>query len=177
MKDGSPLGPDEVTDFWKLYDAIAEWVRFADAKIGAVIAVAGVVLALTLNALSSLLGRACVNWLVVFLGLFTVLGLIGSASFCAAALWPRLNPKEDPASLIYFDHIAKRYPQPNASDYEADLKEAISQGQLATEIIHQVHSLAGVARTKYRLLAIATRLLLISIGVGTIAWLLTLLDH
>ncbi|MDQ7903066.1 hypothetical protein RB614_00840 [Phytohabitans sp. ZYX-F-186] len=92
---------------WKSLQQVNEWIRFADAKAGAVLAASGVLGALLVNAIPRLEDFKIHTTRAVLLALAIV--CIGVSSLLTLQiLAPRLRTGEA-RSLIYFDHVARRY--------------------------------------------------------------------
>lgn len=112
---------------------------------------------------------------------------VASAVQVVFALLPRLNRltgEDDRASLIYFGHIASRFPSDEdkairyktRSNYVAELVScAEDDEEFAAEIAEQVWVNAHIADQKHRHIYNATRLTLAAICIGFVAALLAVL--
>lgn len=151
---------------WKVLEHTNEWVRFADTKAAGALAASGVVGGLATNALlgtNNLSGSALV---LVVLGL---VGLLFAAGFAVWVLTPQLSVGE-PRSLLYFEHVARRYRQ-DADGHQQDLEALLQDDRaLSKQLANQIWANSTVARNKYcrgdwslRLFFASTSLL----GVGT----------
>lgn len=148
-------------------DRFSDWVRFADAKAGAVMVVLGV-------ALSDLLARA--GSLADAWQAKSLLGWIATVAFwlaCAlaaltlscvvSALFPRVTPREE--SLAYFGDVAK---YEDAGKYRKALLD-LPPDRLVDHIFTQAFDLARIARTKFERLRFAYRFVFIFLALWGIA--------
>ena len=134
---------------WKIYGAINEWIRFADAKAGAVLAANGVLVGATITALQGSSGFLHAHR---FTCAFVVLGLLCvviSTFFCLRCIQPSLSLKADPGnSLVYFGHIAGKY-KVNSRVYTDALHNKLhSPVDAMHEIGDQVWAVSQVANSK-----------------------------
>jgi hypothetical protein len=155
-------------DLWRIYGAISEWIRFSDAKAVAILAGGGVVLGLTLNRLVEALESTASFW-TVLIGLLTIAAMAVSAGFCMAALWPRLKTSEPATSLIYFEHIARRYAG-DRQEFTKAMRTMLSNGQTDDHLLDQIWEIARVARRKFFLVGRATMSIGAGLGLGVIGW-------
>jgi hypothetical protein len=71
-----------------------------------------------------------------------------SAACAVGSLWPRLRARHTPPSLIYFDHIARRYDR--AESYVDDLHAALATtGALTSEVGAQIWANSRITRRKF----------------------------
>ena len=150
-------------DAWAALDQIAQWGRFADAKAAVILASSGVLGGLLLSRPATA-GHEASTVRAIVLGAGLVAVALG-ALFSLRALQPRLRVQRvTPTSLVYFDHVARRYAG-SASDYVADFTAASADGALGQDVIGQVWANSMIARRKFRQVTIATWLL----GLGLVA--------
>lgn len=91
---------------WKALGLVIDWIKHAETEAGATLAATAV----TGGVLCNLAKDADTpsTWLIASAVLSTLTVLAGG--LCAGlVLWPRLRMKEDPTSLLYFHHIARRH--------------------------------------------------------------------
>lgn len=107
---GQELGdPDQA---WNVLRLVVDWIRHAETKAAAVIAADGVTGTVLYNLVKDRQDTPVL--LDVPTGLCAVFVVLSGV--CAGwSLVPRLWGRNDPTSLIYFDHVARRYG--SAGDY------------------------------------------------------------
>jgi Family of unknown function (DUF5706) len=154
-------------DAWAALDQLAQWIRFADAKAAVILASSGVLGGLLLaRPASAGHDAAAIRGIVLGVGLVAV---ALSALFSLRALQPRLRIRRvSPTSLLYFDHVARRYAG-NAAEYVGAFTGASADGALGQDVIGQVWANSVVARRKFRQVTVATWLLglgLVTAGVA-----------
>ena len=149
-----------IEDAWRLLNATNEWVRFADGKAAGSLAGAGVLAgALAQAGLSSHFDDA--SQLVV--GLWVVSGGFAplSAVLALYALTPTLRVGE-PTSLIYFEHVARRYSD-DATGHAAAVRALLQDPEMyLDEVAAQVWANSKVARGKF----LASGWALFALGLG-----------
>ncbi len=160
--------PDQA---WKALNLVNDWIRHAEAKTGATLAAAGVTGGVLYNLVKD--QEHLSGWLCTVAVLCGV-AIVACALCATIALVPRLSissftsrlgihkrrpeptpggqpPPEDPASVLFFAHIARDYKHDDAPTYAQVLATLTSNPrQLTEQIGHQVHQNAHVARRKYR---------------------------
>ena len=143
-------------DCWKVLQQINEWIRFADAKAVAILAASGLLGGLVVKSIPAHqeLFRHPVRTLLLAFAMICV----GSSSLIAIrTVAPRLRAGET-RSLVYFEHIARRY----ANDRNAFVDNFLGLGSddvLARQAAEQVWANSIVARRKFRRVAYAMWLL------------------
>ncbi|WP_406635123.1 Pycsar system effector family protein [Amycolatopsis sp. WGS_07] len=146
----------DTEDAWKTLLQTNDWIKVADAKAAATLAASGV--------LGSVLARSAPGptawrqepWLASLTMLSLTLTVI-SAFFALRVFAPRLRAGE-PRSLMYFDHIARRYPK--ALDFKLTFICMLDRDGLMREsIIEQLWANSRVARRKFKQVAYAIWLL------------------
>lgn len=144
-------------DAWKSLSQINEWIRFADAKAGAVLAASGVLGAFLVNDVPRLEDFKVHTTRAVLIAIAVV--CVGLSSLVSLhILAPRLRTGEA-RSLIYFDHIARRYANDRNGFAENYLGLTKVDTDLARQIADQVWANSIVARRKFRRVSYAIRLL------------------
>jgi hypothetical protein len=132
---------------WRLLDSTNEWVRFADAKAAGALAGAGVLAgALASAGLSDSFSKAPGG--AVGFGIASAVAAIIAAALALYALIPTLRVGE-PVSLIYFEHVARRYKR-DADGHSAAVKDLLlDEERYFKELSAQVWANSVVARGKF----------------------------
>jgi Family of unknown function (DUF5706) len=133
---------DCLDDLWHTLHGVQEWVRFADAKAGAVLAVDGVLIAQFAPHVDDKGANA------VSLGF--VVGAMVLAAFSALsalfAVYPRISMVK-PVSMLYFDHVSRRK---DALDYHYAAMHLLRDSDLlARGLTDQIWAFSRQARRKY----------------------------
>jgi hypothetical protein len=162
-----------IEDAWRLLNSTNEWVRFADAKAGGALAGAGVLAgALATAGLSDKFDTA--PNAAVWFGMLAGVAALVAAALSVYALLPTLRVGE-PVSLIYFEHVARRYRADTDGHAEA-VKELLSdEDRYFKEVAAQVWANSVVARGKFLASAWALTALGVGVLLGGIAALITLI--
>ena len=162
-----------IEDAWRLLNSTNEWVRFADAKAGGALAGAGVLAgALATAGLSDTFDTA--PNAAVWFGVLAGVAALVAAALSVYALLPTLRVGE-PVSLIYFEHVARRYRADTDGHAEA-VKELLSdEDRYFKEVAAQVWANSVVARGKFLASAWALTALGVGVLLGGIAALITLI--
>ena len=162
-----------IEDAWRLLNSTNEWVRFADAKAGGALAGAGVLAgALATAGLSDEFDTA--PNAAVWFGVLAGVAALVAAALSVYALLPTLRVGE-PVSLIYFEHVARRYSADTDGHAEA-VKELLSdEDRYFKEVAAQVWANSVVARGKFLASAWALTALGVGVLLGGIAALITLI--
>lgn len=162
-----------IEDAWRLLNSTNEWVRFADAKAGGALAGAGVLAgALATAGLSNKFDTA--PNAAVWFGVLASIAALVAAALSVYALLPTLRVGE-PVSLIYFEHVARRYRADTDGHAEA-VKELLSdEDRYFKEVAAQVWANSVVARGKFLASAWALTALGVGVLLGGIAALITLI--
>lgn len=143
-------------DAWKALTQANDWIKVADTKAGVVMAVNGVLGGVMVKALPTRNSWTHQPWQVI-LTFLTLACIIGSAFTALRVFAPRLRTGE-PRSLIYFDHIAKRYPK--VADFKPVFIAMLShEEQLQSALAEQLWANSRVAKRKFKHVAIALWLL------------------
>jgi Family of unknown function (DUF5706) len=141
-------------DAWRGLQQVNEWIRFADAKAGAVLAGSGVLGAFLVHAIPRLSDFRDQPVRAVLLSL-AVCSVGLSALITLGVLAPRLRTGEA-RSLLYFDHVARRYGQDRQAFVAMYLHLGEDEAALCNQLIEQMWANSLVARRKFRRVAIAT---------------------
>lgn len=162
-----------IEDAWRLLNSTNEWVRFADAKASGALAGAGVLAgALATAGLSDKFDTA--PNAAVWFGVLASVAALVAAALSVYALLPTLRVGE-PVSLIYFEHVARRYRADTDGHAEA-VKELLSdEDRYFKEVAAQVWANSVVARGKFLASAWALTALGVGVLLGGIAALITLI--
>jgi hypothetical protein len=136
-----------IEDAWRLLNSTNEWVRFADAKAGGALAGAGVLAgALASAALSDQFDSA--PKIAVILGALAGVAALVAAALALYALIPTLRVGE-PVSLIYFEHVARKYKK-DTDGHAAAVRDLLAdEDRYFKEVAAQVWANSVVARGKF----------------------------
>lgn len=161
-----------IEDAWRLLNSTNEWVRFADAKAGGALAGAGVLAGILATAgLSDTLDTA--PKAAVFFGIFAGIAALVAAGLAVYALLPTLRVGE-PVSLIYFEHVARRYRRDTDGHSEAVKELLADEERYFNEVAAQVWANSVVASGKFLASAWALTALGVGVLLGGIGALITL---
>lgn len=145
--DGSWPTEGHVKFVTEALDRFSDWVRFADAKAGAVIVVLGLALSDLLKRAGAFAeaGHGASNWGEVATITFWIAGALAVATTVAviATLFPKATPGEE--SLAYFGDVATAE---SAAAYRQTL-HALSANQLGDHIAAQAWDLSRIAKAKF----------------------------
>jgi hypothetical protein len=124
-------------------------IQHAEAKAATTLAASGVIGGVLYNLAENERHRSVAfSTSTITCGTFAVT----AAGSAALALIPRLGTREEPTSLIYFYHIARKYAKAFGSARYVEELRALSENsdELLREIAAQIWANAHVARQKYR---------------------------
>jgi Family of unknown function (DUF5706) len=158
----------EPAQAWQVLGLVNDSIQRADGKGAVTMGAAGVVG----GALYSLVGNRAHPGVALDVAAATCLTLvIAAAIFSGLCLMPRLRSKDEPNSLVYFDHIARRHQSVmGRADYQRSLRALTGEGNLLLEdLAAQIWANTQVARRKYQM----NRLGLIAILLATLALAVT----
>jgi hypothetical protein len=154
---------------WNALALVTDWTKHVEAKTAATLAAAGV----TGGVLYNLIGIETHPGF--WLGLASVIctaGVLASGVSAGLALRPRLVSRDEAIGPLFFDHIARRYPEPDA--YLVALRQlTASPDDLVCEISRQVWVISQVAHRKYAWASYAMVCLLVALG--ALAWITVIL--
>ncbi len=148
---------DSLDNLWKTYGIINEWIKFSDAKAGAVLALNGVIIGLIYSNLQNNPGDFTKHP-IIFTSLMLGI-LVGCISiyFCLRCLNPTLKLGE-PNSLIFFSHISQKFKK--YEDYVNAANNAFNdEKNLQDDLSQQIWVNSKVAHNKYVAVTWAIRLL------------------
>ncbi|WP_162829898.1 Pycsar system effector family protein [Amycolatopsis palatopharyngis] len=185
------VGPTSEPDqAWKALGLVNDWIKHAEAKVGATLAASGAVAVMLYHLVknendpSFWLSAAAVTCAA------TIVAAGGSATL---ALIPRLSivrkqktrkaqkvttkiddelaeVPEDPVNLLFFSNIARHYKDNGPSYVEVLRSMTADPEELTRQIAHQVHANATVAHRKFTWADRAVKLLATALGLlGVVA--------
>ncbi len=133
---------------WKVLAVVNESIRHAEMKGALILGAAGAVGGLLFNLPGSRTHHGVMDDLVV---LICGLSTLAAATFAALCLTPRLRSRDEPDSVIYFHHIARRYRAASqTADYGAMLGTICADSdRLIADIAAQIWANSCVARQKF----------------------------
>lgn len=157
----------QVEDAWKSLSQVNDWIRFADAKAVAVLTGSGVLGGFLVKAIPRI---ADFKIYPIRAGLLSVaIVCVGiSALIVLRTVAPRLRTGEA-RSLIYFDHVAGRYPTNRGAYVENYVNLATDGARFSENIVEQVWANSLVARRKFRRVAYAVTFLGIAMASSGVA--------
>lgn len=153
INDGN-LANMQNDDAWATYSQVNEWIRFADVKATALLAVSGVLGGLLISSAPAGTCTGCQTQRILYA--IATGAVVLSTVMSLVALVPRLGRRDRAASLLYFDHIARRNPHDRKEFILAFLAMVDDPAALRHEIAAQVWSNSQVARRKFRSVTFAT---------------------
>jgi hypothetical protein len=160
----------DTEDGWKTLTIANDWTKVADTKAGVVITASGVLAGVVLSALPAHGEWARWPWRVALL--LTSLGFICVAIVLALRVFsPRLSApasSEATGALLYFDTIARRYPNPD--DYVTASRDLLSDpDRLLRALAEQTWAVSVVAHRKFRSVTPAIWCLVVGLLVAVVA--------
>jgi len=144
-------------DSWKSLGQVNEWIRFADAKATAVLAASGVLGGLLVRSIPNVVEFKIHPARATLLSI-AILCVGASALITLRTFAPRLRTGEA-RSLIYFDHVARRYANDRPAFVDSYSSLTSSQERLTRELAEQIWANSHVARRKFRRVSFAVRFL------------------
>lgn len=166
--------PVKIEEVWHAFAQVNDWIRFADAKAAALLATGGVLGGLLVNATPSSLPASRLGVATIVLFVLAATADAFSVLMSLLALQPRLGARTAATSLIYFDHIARRFGDDRDGFVEAfaDISTGAATDALSRDISRQIWANSLVARRKFRHVTSATWLLGAAMLVSGVAALL-----
>ncbi|AUI60392.1 Pycsar system effector family protein [Amycolatopsis sp. BJA-103] len=142
----------DTDDAWKALLQTNDWIKVADAKAAATLAASGVLGTVLVRSAPGQNAWRQEPWLASLAILSLILTVI--STFVALRVFaPRIRTGE-PRSLMYFDHIARRYPK--ALDFKhAFIGMLDRDGLMRESITEQLWANSRVARRKFKQVAFA----------------------
>ena len=128
---------------------VNDWVKHAESKAGATLAAAGVIGGVLYGLVKGQHHPSiALDAASVICGVLT----LAAALFGGLSLAPRVRSREEPVSVLYFHHIARRHARRAGSARYAEALQALvsDDRQMINEIAGQIWANAHVARDKYR---------------------------
>ncbi|MGY4647680.1 Pycsar system effector family protein [Mycobacterium sp. URHB0021] len=159
--NGEDTSEDTTSHAWTTLGNVNDWVRHAETKAGYLLAAAGVSGGVLYNLVKS--EQHPSGWFS-FVSVMCCAGLVIAALSAIWSLIPRLKLRglEEPTSLLYYSHIVRKFGT-DGQAYADSLRTLLSDDiELTSEIAKQTHSIATVARHKYRWASVAAY----SLGIG-----------
>jgi hypothetical protein len=168
---------DKIDQLWNTYNSINEWIRFSDAKAGAVVLIQGVIIGAILQNGTQIDAIVTKNAIHSILGLVTIFLFFYSFSLALICLNPSLDPaelarfrrkplKSDKSSLIFFGDIAAR---PDFATFQSEINTRFSdEKDFAGQLSNQIWINSKIATRKYQAVeksirALATSILIICV--------------
>jgi Family of unknown function (DUF5706) len=151
--------PDQA---WKVLAVVNDSVRHAENKGAVVLGAAGVIG----SVLYTLAGnRAHPGTFFDAAAATCGACVIAAATFAGLCLIPRLRSRDEPKSLVYFHHIARRHRGVTGSaDYERSLRSLLADSSLLLEdLAAQIWANTQVAERKYRMIKVGLIALMLAI--------------
>lgn len=149
-----------MNNLWRLHSNINEYLRFADAKAGAIIGLAGISFTFVLTkepiVRRVVVDRGCDYIAVVICILF---GAYLISSFIAmykalSCIWPRLGDGQTRSKLFFF-HISQDYGQ--HQDKYRQYWEQMSEDELKEDLANQIVETSKIASRKFILISQSIR--------------------
>jgi len=145
---------------WKLLSTVNEWIRFADAKAGAVLAFAGAMGTMLYNLVKGL--PRTTGWLDTSV-IATCVLLFACALLAGLTIAPRTTDKDavpDTISRLFFASITQHY-KGNRLAYRNEIRRLSEDTEaLLVELADQIHANARIATVKTRRAGWAVRVAL-----------------
>jgi hypothetical protein len=166
----SEVGPAAEPDqAWKALSLVNDWIKHAEAKVGATLAASGAAGVMLYNLVKD--KNSPGFWLSVTV-VACAATIIGAGLSATLALIPRLSiariarvrkkrdintavndnlahVSEDPVNLLFFSNIAQHYSDDGPSYIEVLRSMTADPEKLTRQIAHQVHANATVAHRKF----------------------------
>lgn len=158
--------PDANDDLWRILASISEWIRFADAKAGAALAVDGVMLVLLAGRLTRVPPPAA------YVAVIFSVALALAASSTLAAVWtvvPRMK-RLGANAMVHYGTVAAFG---TVDEYTSAITQMLSDpAKLSGALSEQIWTLSRAAAHKYKLVGTSIRLLACALAVGLVGLLL-----
>ena len=152
-------------DLWKIYDANKEWIKFADTKSIAFIAIIGVIFNIFYRICDELFSLENANIIKVLFILGIVLLLI-SLVLSVISMFPRSSKANK--NIIYYKSVNDNFD--NEEEYYNEIK--ISENSLCKQLSYQNYQLSVVATKKYLIVKYVLITFVIGFVLSTICVLL-----
>ena len=152
-------------DLWKIYDANKEWIKFADTKAIAFIAIIGVIFNIFYRICDELFSLENANIIKVLFILGIVLLFI-SLVLSVISMFPRSSKANK--NIIYYKSVNDNFD--NEEEYYNEIK--ISENSLCKQLSYQNYQLSVVATKKYLIVKYVLITFVIGFVLSTICVLL-----
>lgn len=152
-------------DLWKIYDANKEWIKFADTKAIAFIAIIGVIFNIFYRICDELFSLENANIIKVLFILGIVLLLI-SLVLSVISMFPRSSKANK--NIIYYKSVNDNFD--NEEEYYNEIK--ISENSSCKQLSYQNYQLSVVATKKYLIVKYVLITFVIGFVLSTICVLL-----
>ena len=136
------------TRLWNIYQAINEWVRFADAKAGVALAAHGAVFTIGVPAVIENREYFLEDNLMVWGVVIATLVALVSVFFGLKTIIPRLTIGEA-RSLVFFAHIAEAYSTTDAFR-DHSRKHYADDDSFSDQVLDQIWANSRVAWAKHK---------------------------
>ena len=139
-----------VADLWQTLQQVSEWVRFADTKAAAILALDGIIATILVTKFTNE-SFSQLNLIIPIALAVTALSLIVSAFACMSCILPRLNIG-GADNLIYFTGIARFESGPR---FLEAVQAASNGGAYEIELATEIWSRSLSASRKYYFIKLA----------------------
>ncbi|MFW5700775.1 MAG: Pycsar system effector family protein [Cyclobacteriaceae bacterium] len=156
--------------YWNILQYNNEWLRYSETKASVLLTVYGIIITIIYSNANEVFEAINETSLFLYSSVFYGLTSIISIFFSFMCINPRLK-NENPSSIIYFGHIAKK--NKNFSDYSQYSKTIIdNDDKFREQIVEQIFATSGIAWKKFvnvtwsiRLFVFSVIILLVSIAI------------
>lgn len=148
-------------NLWKIYDANKEWIKFADTKAIAFIAIIGVIFNILTNIGSRIIILDNYN-IIKILYIISIIFLSISLLLSICCLMPQKSEVKK-RNIIYYESISTNFR--NGMEYQKEIEDIEN---FTPHLSSQIYKLAKVASGKYFIVKIS----LILFGLGILSILL-----
>lgn len=154
---------ERMEQHWHIMKLVHQMIHFSEVKAGMVITLFSVLLTVLFSAQEVI--KEYMNSSTIFLILICCFGVLVSVSFffSVRAFFPRFFDK-NPRSVIYYGDISKQYE--TYTDYSKHLSRTCDElGDLEVQVAEQIHTLSGIADSKFNNVKLAVRYLVLALCV------------
>lgn len=138
---------------WEIHKLVCDWVKFADQKAGAILAVQGAVASFAMPAIISHAKSLAALSFVVIPMAGSLVACVFSCHAAMRVIMPRLSVGA-PESNIFFDHISRRYDAAEKFRKKA-LGSLCDESRVRDDLAHQIWANARVASAKHGLVGMS----------------------
>jgi hypothetical protein len=164
-----------VSALWRTLDMVQGSIQFADAKAATILLIDGAVATVATSRLVDAHQLLQGNYFLIAAVVVGATLWLLSAYNAIQCLRPRVG-SEDPTSLIYFDHIARRYPDDFREYLRAAQRELGTPEHIMHQISQQVWANARVAHRKHANARMALDFLILTVVLALVVGIKTLVD-